>query len=156
VLQLKALSRSTSFTQPILLLDTPPTFRKDNQQNISTKKNTALYYFESKIKEPEATESLDVWWIVKWINKKLFRYDKCDYLSSRIQEHNGTANPKILIVDRGDSASFHKSNCAERIALLGEYIQRDRQTGRDDNVSIHLKTIHSFQSELKWDHRICT
>lgn len=76
-----------------------------------------MYYFDSKTMDPEVD---DVFWIVKWINKKLFVGDKCNYLIRRIEERKAKSqvDPKVLVVDRGDSSSFHKSGCPERISAL--------------------------------------
>ncbi|CAJ1935725.1 unnamed protein product [Cylindrotheca closterium] len=79
--------------------------------------NSVMYFFDSKTIDPEVD---DVFWIVKWINKKLFAGDKCNYLIRRIEERKsrGLVNPKVLVVDRGDSSSFHKTGCPERISAL--------------------------------------
>eukprot|EP00980_Cylindrotheca_fusiformis_P017161 scaffold5281_cov127-Cylindrotheca_fusiformis.AAC.10 len=92
----------------------PPLLQKQSSK-WPTAKNATLYYFDAESVEPENSI-----WVVKWISKKLFLGDKCDYLVQRIQEsQKKTSNsPVVLIVDRGDSSSFHKSNCPERIASL--------------------------------------
>ncbi|KAL3944474.1 MAG: hypothetical protein SGBAC_001451 [Bacillariaceae sp.] len=79
--------------------------------------NSEMYFFDSKTMDSELG---DVFWVVKWINKKLFVGDKCNYLIQRVEERKarGHVNLQILVVDRGDSSSFHKTGCPERIAAL--------------------------------------
>ena len=112
--------------------------------NKQIKKNTSLYYiFDSETKEPSSSSDDDdddtpqPVWIVKWIHKKLFNKkqgnEKCDIITERIQNrllnrknnktkknnnNNNKLPPAILIIDRGDTASFHKSHCPKRIASL--------------------------------------
>jgi hypothetical protein len=83
----------------------------------ATAKHATVYYFNQETVEPETENAV---WVVMWINKKLFQGDKCNYLTRRIQERQTKSriNPPILIIDRGDSSSFHKSGCPERISSL--------------------------------------
>lgn len=84
---------------------------------LSTTTNSTIYYFDAATIEPQSGDAV---WVVKWISRKLFQGDKCDYLARRIQESQTRSrnNLAVLIVDRGDSSSYHKSGCTGRIASL--------------------------------------